>query len=85
MWLVSSMLKVPKPAATPAASWTSAGRIAAAVTLVLGAAASFCSQPSSTFPLAYARAPRGRRGLPCRSPGGGRRRTQIRIRSKLTC
>ena len=55
MWLVSSMLKVPKPAASPAASWTSAGRIAAAVTLVLGAAASFCSQPSSKFPLAYAR------------------------------
>jgi hypothetical protein len=38
MWLVSSMLKVPKPAASPAANWTSAGRIAAAVTLVLGAA-----------------------------------------------
>jgi hypothetical protein len=38
MSLVSSMLKVPKPAASPAASWTSAGRIAAAVTLVLGAA-----------------------------------------------
>jgi hypothetical protein len=54
MSLVSSMLKVPKPAASPAASWTSAGRIAAAATLVLGVAASFCSQPSSTFPLAYA-------------------------------
>jgi hypothetical protein len=38
MSLVSSMLKVPKPAASPAASWTSAGRIAAAATLVLGAA-----------------------------------------------
>ena len=38
MSLVSSMLKVPKPAASPAASWTSAGRIAAAVTLVLAAA-----------------------------------------------
>ena len=38
MSLVSSMLKVPKPAASPAANWTSAGRIAAAVTLVLTAA-----------------------------------------------
>jgi hypothetical protein len=38
MSLVSSMLKVPKPAASPAASWTSAGRIAAATTLILGAA-----------------------------------------------
>ena len=38
MSLVSSMLKVPKPAASPAASWPSAGRIAAATTLVLGAA-----------------------------------------------
>jgi hypothetical protein len=38
MWLVSSMLKVPKPVASPAASWTSAGRIAAAITLILGAA-----------------------------------------------
>jgi hypothetical protein len=38
MWLVSSMLKVPKPEASPAANWTSAGRIAAAATLVLGAA-----------------------------------------------
>ena len=38
MSLVSSMLKVPKPEASPAASWTSAGRIAAAVTLVLAAA-----------------------------------------------
>jgi hypothetical protein len=38
MSLVSSMLKVPKPAASPAASWPSAGRIAAAVTLVLAAA-----------------------------------------------
>jgi hypothetical protein len=55
MWLVSSMLKVPKPAASPAASWASAGCIATAATLVVGAAASFCSQPSSTFPLAYAR------------------------------
>jgi hypothetical protein len=55
MSLVSSMPKVPKPAGSPAASWTSASRIAAAATLVLGAAASFCSQPSSTFPLAYAR------------------------------
>jgi hypothetical protein len=53
--LVSSMLKVPKPAASPAASWTSASRIASAATLVLSAAASFCSQPSSTFPLSYAR------------------------------
>jgi hypothetical protein len=55
MWLVSSMLKVPKPEASPAASWASAGCIATAATLVVGAAASFCSQPSSTFPLAYAR------------------------------
>ena len=54
MWLVSSMLKVPKPATSPAASWTSAGRIAAAATLILGAAASFCSQPSSKCPLSYA-------------------------------
>jgi hypothetical protein len=54
MSLVSSMLKVAKPAASPAASWTSAGRIAAAATLILSAAASFCSQPSSKFPLAYA-------------------------------
>jgi hypothetical protein len=38
MSLVSSMLKVPKPAGSPAANWTSAGRTAAAVTLVLGAA-----------------------------------------------
>ena len=38
MSLVSSMLKVPKPEASPAANWTSAGRIAAAVTLVLAAA-----------------------------------------------
>jgi hypothetical protein len=38
MSLVTSMLKVPKPAASPAATWTSAGRIAAAATLVLGAA-----------------------------------------------
>jgi hypothetical protein len=38
MSLVSSMLKVPKPAASPAAYWTSAGRVAAAVTLVLAAA-----------------------------------------------
>src|SRR5215217_610112 len=38
MWLVSSMLKVPKPEASPAASWTSAGRIAAAATLILSAA-----------------------------------------------
>ena len=38
MSLVNSMLKVPKPAASPAASWPSAGRIAAAVTLVLAAA-----------------------------------------------
>src|SRR5215208_2927291 len=38
MSLVSSMLKVPKPEASPAANWTSAGRIAAATTLVLGAA-----------------------------------------------
>jgi hypothetical protein len=38
MWLVSSMLKVPNPEASPAANWTSAGRIAAAVTLVLAAA-----------------------------------------------
>src|SRR5215211_164611 len=38
MSLVSSMLKVPKPEASPAASWPSAGRIAAAVTLVLAAA-----------------------------------------------
>jgi hypothetical protein len=54
MSLVSSMLKVPKPEASPAASWTSAGRIAAATTLILGAAATFCSQPSSKCPLAYA-------------------------------
>jgi hypothetical protein len=38
MSLVSSMLKVPKPEASPAANWTSAGRIAAATTLVLAAA-----------------------------------------------
>ena len=38
MSLVGSMLKVPKPEASPAASWPSAGRIAAAVTLVLAAA-----------------------------------------------
>ena len=38
MSLVSSMLKVPNLAASPAARWTSAGRIAAATTLVLGAA-----------------------------------------------
>ena len=38
MSLVSSMLKVPKPEASPAANWTSTGRIAAATTLVLGAA-----------------------------------------------
>ena len=38
MSLVGSMLKVPKPEASPAAHWTSAGRIAAATTLVLGAA-----------------------------------------------
>ena len=38
MSLVSSMLKVPNLAASPAANWTSAGRIAAAVTLVLAAA-----------------------------------------------
>ncbi len=38
MSLVSSMLKVPKPEASPAASWTSAGRIAAAATLILSAA-----------------------------------------------
>jgi hypothetical protein len=43
MWLVSSMLKVPKPAASPAASWTSAGRIAAAATLILSAAFSLAS------------------------------------------
>jgi hypothetical protein len=43
MSLVSSMLKVPKPAASPAANWTSAGRTAAAATLVLGAAFSFAS------------------------------------------
>jgi hypothetical protein len=54
MSLVSSMLKVSKPAASPAENWTSAGHIAATTTLVLGAAASFCSQPSSKFPLAYA-------------------------------
>src|SRR5215213_2927474 len=38
MSLVSSMLKVPEPAASPAARWPSAGRIAAAVTLILAAA-----------------------------------------------
>src|SRR5215210_9147874 len=38
MSLVRSMLKVPDLAASPAANWTSAGRIAAATTLVLGAA-----------------------------------------------
>jgi hypothetical protein len=38
MLLVTSMLKVPNLAASPAANWTSAGRIAAATTLVLGAA-----------------------------------------------
>src|ERR671911_1193184 len=35
---VRSMLKVPNLAASPAANWTSAGRVAAATTLVLGAA-----------------------------------------------
>ena len=38
MSLVSSLLKVPKPAASPAANWTSASRIAAAATLILSAA-----------------------------------------------
>src|SRR5215208_2888053 len=38
MSFASSMLKVPNLAASPAANWTSAGRIAAATTLVLGAA-----------------------------------------------
>src|SRR3712207_2962110 len=38
MSLVSSMLKVPNLASSPAANWTSAGRIAAATALVLGAA-----------------------------------------------
>jgi hypothetical protein len=38
MSLVSSMLGIPKPAASPAASWTSAGHIASAVALVLAAA-----------------------------------------------
>src|SRR5919112_444632 len=38
MSLVSSMLKVPNLAASPAANWSSARRIAAATTLVLGAA-----------------------------------------------
>jgi hypothetical protein len=38
MSMASSMLKVPNPEASPAANWTSAGRIAAAVTLVLAAA-----------------------------------------------
>src|SRR5215210_4369676 len=38
MSLVRSMLKVPDLAASPAANWASAGRIAAATTLVLGAA-----------------------------------------------
>src|SRR5829696_8811140 len=32
------MLKIPKPATSPAANWTSAGRIAAATTLILSAA-----------------------------------------------
>jgi hypothetical protein len=35
---VASMLKVPESEESPAANWTSAGRIAAAATLVLGAA-----------------------------------------------
>ena len=43
MSLASSMLKVPNLAASPAAKWTSAGRIAAATTLVLGAAFPFAS------------------------------------------
>jgi hypothetical protein len=38
MSLVSSMLKVPNAAASPAVNWTSAARIAAAATLVLSAA-----------------------------------------------
>lgn len=38
MSTVASMLKVPEPTASPAANWTSAGRIAAAATLVLAAA-----------------------------------------------
>lgn len=35
--MIASMLKVPEPAASPAAHWTLAGRLAAAATLVLGA------------------------------------------------
>ena len=38
MWLVISMLTVPKPEASPAASWASAGCIATAATLILSAA-----------------------------------------------
>lgn len=36
MSMVTSMFRVPEPAASPAAHWTSAGRLAAAGTLVLG-------------------------------------------------
>lgn len=34
---IASIFKVPEPAASPAARWTRAGRVAAAGTLVLGA------------------------------------------------
>ncbi len=34
--MVAALLEVPEPAASPAADWTSAGRLAAAATLVLG-------------------------------------------------
>lgn len=38
MSILASILKIPEPTASPATRWTSAGRIAAATTLVLGAA-----------------------------------------------
>lgn len=47
---VAGMFKVPEPAASPAAHWIQAGRLAAAATLVLGAAfqlASFLLEPEN--------------------------------------
>jgi hypothetical protein len=43
MSTAASLLKVPEPAANPAATWTSVGRIAAAATLVLGAGFMFAA------------------------------------------
>jgi hypothetical protein len=50
MSLVSSMLKVPKPEASAAANWTSSGRVAAAATLVLGAAFPLASHVMAPSP-----------------------------------